>query len=208
MSTSIERENSPKPTLQAPLSPKRRVSLGEVEQRFTRGRSKTVVVEAARRRSPIRAWRAPETGTTQPVEQQQDRTSARADTGRSNRPFARDLATGMRLNEAERAARTRAIEQAWKEERARQSEREAEEQRRAEAAATQQAEEQRRQAEAKRDADERARLALEQAKRFRTKARASTSDGTGASERDKKKRASGSMGGATSKHALASAGSA
>jgi translation initiation factor IF-2 len=70
----------------------------------------------------------------------------------------------------------RAIEQAWKEERARQVELEAETQRRAEAAARQRAEELKRQAEAQREAAERARLALEQAQRFRAEAQARVGD--------------------------------
>jgi translation initiation factor IF-2 len=184
MSTILERKTAPTSTGAAPLSLPRSVRVGEVEQRFARGRSKTVTVEAKRRRSPIGARRAPEATVSQAFERQPERAPAPLGTKGAGRPFARDLEAGTRLSEAERTARMRAIEQAWKEERARQIEREAEEQRRAEAAARQQAEEHKRQAEAKREADERARLALEQAKRFRAEAGAKASEETGTGKRD------------------------
>jgi hypothetical protein len=62
MSTIIERQIDPTTgSLGAPASSwKRRIRAGEVEQRFTHGRSKAIAVEGKRRALPIRAWRAPE----------------------------------------------------------------------------------------------------------------------------------------------------
>lgn len=131
MTTIPERETILKPTRPAPLSLKRSVRVGEVEQRFSRGRLRTVTVEAKRRSSAIRSWRAPETAVSQISEQQPDRAPTRLGTKGAARPVAGDFAAGTRLSEAERTARMRAVEQAWKEERARLTEREAEEQRRA-----------------------------------------------------------------------------
>jgi translation initiation factor IF-2 len=187
MNSTIEREiTAPaKPARPAPLLLKRRVSAGEVEQRFPRGRSKAVTVEVRRRASPIRAWRAAETDLS-PTPKQEDHTPAKVAPVAPGQSFVREAGAGSRLTEVERAARTRAIEQAWKEERARQAQIETEKQQRAEATARQQAEELRRQAEARHESEERARLALEQAKRFGAEARARAGDETtkGAAERE------------------------
>lgn len=115
----------------APLAVKRRVGAGEVEQRFARGRSKAVAVEVRRKTSPIRAWRAAEIDPGQTPEQE-DHATARIATATPRRPFGPEAGAGS--SAVDRAARMRAIEQAWKEERARQAESEAEEQRLAEAA--------------------------------------------------------------------------
>lgn len=127
MTTTIEREiNQPtKPARPAPLLLKRRVSAGEVEQRFARGRSKPVAVEVRRKASPIRAWRAAETDPSQ-TSSQEKRAAARVAAAAPRQPFGREAGAGSRLSAVKRAARISAIEQAWKEERARQVELEAE----------------------------------------------------------------------------------
>lgn len=126
MTMTIEREiNQPtKATRPASLLLKRRVSAGEVEQRFARGRSKPVAVEVRGKASPIRAWRAVEEGPS-PIAEKEDRTGATVATALRRQPFGREARAGSRLRASERAARMRAIEQAWKEERARQAELEA-----------------------------------------------------------------------------------
>ena len=134
MTATIEREiNQPtKPARPAPLLLKRSVSAGAVEQRFARGRSKAAPVEARGRAAPIRAWRAAEMDMSQ-TPRQADRAAARVATAAPRQTLGREAGAGARLSAVERAARMRAIEQAWKEERARQAELEAEEQRLAEA---------------------------------------------------------------------------
>jgi hypothetical protein len=92
-----------------------------------------VTVEVRRRASPIRAWRAAETELS-PIPKQEDHAPARAATA-PRQSLVHNAGTGARLSAVERAARVRAIERAWKEERARQAELEAEKQQRAEAAA-------------------------------------------------------------------------
>lgn len=157
MSTTVERHSHQpsRPADAAPLPLQRRLSAGEVEQRFSRGRSKAVTVEVRRRAAPIRAWRAAEADLTQ-IPKQEARAPAKAGAPAPRQPFIRDAGAGARPNAVERATRMRAIEQAWKVERARQAELETETQRHAEAAAKQRAEELMRQAEAQREAEERA----------------------------------------------------
>jgi hypothetical protein len=141
-----------------PLSLPRDGRMGEVEQRLARRRTQ-VTVEASRR--PLRPADGPKVGR-----------SHRAP-GRLNASGAAPALTAATpRSETERTARMRAVEQAWKEERARLIAREAEEQLSARAAASRLAEEHQRQAEAKQAADRRLRLAIEQAKRFRAEARA------------------------------------
>jgi hypothetical protein len=72
--------------------------------------------------SPIRAWRAGETDLG-PSPEPKDRAPARV----ARQPFGREAEAGARPKAVERAARIRAIEQAWKEERARQAALEAKE---------------------------------------------------------------------------------
>ena len=126
MTTTIEREihQTTKPGRPAPLLLKRRVSAGEPEQRFARGRSQPMAVEVRGRASPIRAWRAAETDPS-PTPRQEDRAAARVAAAAPRQPFGREAGAGARLDAIERAARMRAIEQAWKEEVARQAELEA-----------------------------------------------------------------------------------
>ena len=149
-----------------PLRPRaaRTVSAGDVEQRLACGRRRSAAPQAQRGSSPIRAWRAADTELSK-APQSADRLSAMADGRPAGRHHAAATPTGPRPNGPDRTARMRAIEQAWKTERARQAElgADAEGKARQHAEARRQAEE----LEAKRQADERIRLALARAKRFR-----------------------------------------
>lgn len=128
MSTTVERHSHQpsRPADAAPLPLQRRLSAGAVEQRFSRGRSKTVAVEV-RRAAPIRAWRAAGADLTQ-IPKQEARAPAKAGAPAPRQPFGREAGAGARPTAVDRATRMRAIEQAWKDERARQAELEAEEQ--------------------------------------------------------------------------------
>ena len=141
----------------------RTVGAGEVEQRLARGRPSSAVAEPRRNRS-IRAWRAADAEVSK-APRRADRPSAMLDTKPAGCRPAAASPTGPRPNDSERTARMRAIEQAWKAERARQAELEADadDETRQDAEALRQAEAR----EAKRQADERIRLALERAKQFR-----------------------------------------
>src|SRR5512144_888324 len=134
---------------------------GEVRQRLAHGRSKAVTVEVKRRRSPSVAPRAAESAGDH-GSKQGTAFLARPNTAAAGRSVAREVAAGSQLTEAERAARMRAFELAWNEERRRQAEQQAEEQRRVEAeAADRHAAEE----EAKRQAEAAAKLAAEEAAR-------------------------------------------
>lgn len=120
MTTTIERDIHQPSRLSRPtaLPQKRRASLGD-EQGVARDRSKPV---ARGRASPIRAWRAADTDSSV-VPGPEARTAAEGFPQSSSR----DPGAGARPGALERAARMRAIEQAWKEEQARQAELDAEE---------------------------------------------------------------------------------
>ena len=132
MTTTIDRDIRQRtgPARPALLAEKRRPSAGKVEQRLAGERSNPV---AQGRASPIRAWRAAETDASQ-TPSAEARTAAKTPAGAFRQPSSRDTGAGARPGALERAARMRAIEQAWKEELARQAELETEEQRLAEAA--------------------------------------------------------------------------
>jgi hypothetical protein len=140
----------------------RTVGAGEVEQRLTHGRWRFAAAGEQRGNSPLRAWRAPATevgGAPQRV----DRLSAMPDDKPAGRHPGAPTPTGPRPNGPDRMVRMRAIEQAWKAERARQAEFEAAQAESEARQALRQAEE----LETKRQADERIRIVLERAKRFR-----------------------------------------
>jgi hypothetical protein len=86
----------------------------KLEARSARERSNPKAVEAKGSASPIRAWRAADADPA---------LTAREAAGGATRghPFGGD-GSGPRRTTTDRAARMRAIEQAWKDERARQAE--------------------------------------------------------------------------------------
>lgn len=101
---------------------KRNASVGEPDQRLmreVRDPNKPRTVEATGRPSPIRAWRAAEAHPSQ-TPRHDERTAASVTTAAPRQPSGREPGSGR--SAIERAARMRAIEQAWKEERARQAE--------------------------------------------------------------------------------------
>lgn len=101
-----------------PASPPAERSIGAgLDQRSARDRSKPKALAARGSDSPIRAWRAAEAGPSGTAGEQ---VRAAANSGRH--PFGGDGGSGPRRSTTERAARMRAIEQAWKDERARQAE--------------------------------------------------------------------------------------
>jgi hypothetical protein len=109
-----------------PESPrlKRSVGAGDLDQRFTRemrDRPENRAVEARGSASPIRAWRAAEADPSQ-TQRQSGRAAASATTAAPRQPSGREAGAGSGRSAIERAARMRAIEQAWKEEQARQAE--------------------------------------------------------------------------------------
>jgi hypothetical protein len=123
MTVSIERaiRQPTRPARPAALPQKRRARAGEVEQGFVRDRSKPV---ARSRPSPIRAWRAAGTDPSQTA-WSEARPAAKVAAAALRQASGRDAQAGARVGVLERAARMRVIEQAWKEERARQAELEA-----------------------------------------------------------------------------------
>lgn len=160
MTICTNRDNNTEPLR---LRATRTVGAGDVEQRL-RGRPRSAAAAEQRGRAPIRAWRAADNDVSK-APQRAHRFCAMPDARPASRNPAAATATGPRPNGPERTARMRAIEQAWKAERARQAELEADaaDNTRQRAEALRQAEA----LEAKRQADERIRRALERAKRFR-----------------------------------------
>src|SRR5919106_797025 len=152
----------------------RTVGAGDVEQRLARGRPRSAAAAEQRGGAPIRAWRAADNDVSK-APQRALRFWPMPDAKPPSQNPAAATATGPRPNGPERTARMRAIEQAWKAERARQAELEAdaEDNTRLHAEALRQAEA----LEAKRQADERIRLALERAKRFRAEIGAKAASG-------------------------------
>ena len=100
--------------------PKRSVGAG-LDQRSAPDRSKPKAVEAKGSASPIRAWRAADANPTHTPPQGIGAAAGIATSG-PRHPFGGDGGSGARRSTTERAARMRAIEQAWKDERARQAE--------------------------------------------------------------------------------------
>lgn len=103
---------------------KRNASVGEPDQRLmreVRDPNKPRAVEARGRPSPIRAWRAAEAHPSQ-TPRHDERAAASVTTAAPRQPSGREAGAGSGRSAIERAARMRAIEQAWKEERARQAE--------------------------------------------------------------------------------------
>jgi hypothetical protein len=90
------------------------------DPRAVRDRSKPKAVEAKGSASPIRAWRSAEADATHTP--QQGSGAASIATAGPRHPFGGEGGSGARRSTTERAARMRAIEQAWKDERARQAE--------------------------------------------------------------------------------------
>jgi hypothetical protein len=103
------------------------VEAGGIKERFARRQSKAIAGQHKRRSSTSRAWRAAEIDAARALKQGN---SASAETI----TFALDDGAGSQQSAAQRAARMRAIEQAFRDELRRQTEAEAEE-RRAETAA-------------------------------------------------------------------------
>ena len=139
----------------------RTVGACAVEQRLARECPSSAAAHKQGGRSSIRAWRATDTKVSK-APQSADRLSAMPDAKPASRHPAAAAATWPRPNGPDRTARMRAIEQAWKAERARQAEFEAAHAETDVQQALRHAEE----VEARRRADERIRLALEHAKRF------------------------------------------
>jgi hypothetical protein len=109
------------PGTAGPASPRPKRSGGAgPDQRSTSDRSKPKAVEAKGGASPIRAWRAADAGASHTP--QQATGAAGGATAGPRHPFSGEVGSGARRSTTERAARMRAIEQAWKEERARQAE--------------------------------------------------------------------------------------
>jgi hypothetical protein len=106
------------PATAGPASSRPSRSVGDVGQRFGGERSRPKAIQAKGSASPIRAWRAAENGA--PRQEAQGAASATAPAPRH--PFGGEGGSGPRRSATERAARMRAIEQAWKDERARQAE--------------------------------------------------------------------------------------
>src|SRR5687767_568081 len=91
------------------------------DPRAARDGSKPKAVEAKGSASPIRAWRAGDADATH-TSQQGIGAAASIATAGPRHPFGGEGGAGARRSTTERAARMRAIEQAWKDERARQAE--------------------------------------------------------------------------------------
>ena len=107
----------PQPATVGPASPAAKRSFGAGhDQRPARDGSKPKPVQAKGSASPIRAWRAAEPGANETPGEEM-----RAAASSVRHPFGGDGGSGPRRSTTERAARMRAIEQAWKDERARQA---------------------------------------------------------------------------------------
>jgi hypothetical protein len=117
MSTFIARATR-EPATARPATPRPKRSGGASPgPRPAHDRSKPKAVEAKGSASPIRAWRAADADATQ-----QGSGAAGTATAGPRHPFGGDGGSGARRSTTERAARMRAIEQAWKDEHARQAE--------------------------------------------------------------------------------------
>jgi hypothetical protein len=120
MSTFIARAMR-QPATAGPIPPRPKRSGGAgPDQRSARDRSKPKAVEAKGSASPIRAWRAADADPAHTAEQGFGAAAGSATPG-PRHPFGGD-GSGPRRSTTDRAARMRAIEQAWKDERARQTE--------------------------------------------------------------------------------------
>ena len=113
----------------------RTVAVGDNEEPFARWRSRVTAKQHKRRNSTIRAWRALDTEVTRaPKQVAQDAKRVGAE---AVRPLvALENGAGSQQSAGRRAARMRAVEEAFRDELRRQFEAEAEEQRRPETAAT------------------------------------------------------------------------
>lgn len=121
MSTFIARALR-QPATAGPIPPRPKQSAGAgLDQRSAGDRSKPKSVEAKGSASPIRAWRAADADPTHTPQQGTGAGASTANPG-PRHPFGGDGGSGARRSTTERAARMRAIEQAWKDERARQAE--------------------------------------------------------------------------------------
>jgi hypothetical protein len=116
MSTSITRAMR-QPATAGP-APARSGGAG-ADQHAARDGSKPKAVEAKGSASPIRAWRAADADATRTP--QQGSGAAGIAAAGPRHPFGGEGGVGARRGTTERAARMRAIEQAWKDERARQA---------------------------------------------------------------------------------------
>jgi hypothetical protein len=116
---------SARPTRRAtagPASPPAKRAIGTgLDQRSARDGSKPKAVEAKGGASPIRAWRAADAGPSHTLQQGNGAAASSATAG-TRHPFGGEGGSVPRRSTTERAARMRAIEQAWKDERARQAE--------------------------------------------------------------------------------------
>jgi hypothetical protein len=118
MSTFIARALR-EPATAGPARTKRSGGAG-LDQRPPRDLSKPKAVETKGRASPIRAWRAADAGPSHTP--QQGIAAAAGATAGPRHPFGGEGGSVARRSTTERAARMRAIEQAWKDEHARQAE--------------------------------------------------------------------------------------
>jgi hypothetical protein len=119
MSTFIARALR-EPATADPPRPRRSDGAG-LDQRSARDRSKPKAVEAKGSASPIRAWRAADAEPTHTPPQGIGVAASIATPG-PRHPFGGEGGSGARRSTTERAARMRAVEQAWKDEHARQAE--------------------------------------------------------------------------------------
>jgi hypothetical protein len=120
MSTFIARAlQEPATAGPAPARAKRSGGAG-LDQRSPHDRTKPKAVEAKGRTSPIRAWRAADAGPSHTPQQGSGAAASIAAAG-ARHPFGGEGGAVPRRSTTERAARMRAIEQAWKDEHARQS---------------------------------------------------------------------------------------
>lgn len=104
---------------------------GGIEERFARRRSRVTAKQHKRRNSTIRAWHAPDAEAARtPKQVAQD--ARRVDAEAVRPPFALENGGGSRQSAARRAARMRAVEEAFRNELRRQLAAEAEDQRRPE----------------------------------------------------------------------------
>ena len=158
MTIQVNRDDAREPLC---LPTPRTVDPGRVEGRVARGRPRSAGAKPWGKPA-IRAWRAADAEVSK-APQRADRLSATLDGKPVGCPRAAATPAGPRPNGPDRTARMRAVEQAWKAERARQAELEAaaDDKAREPAEALRQAEE----LEAKRQADQRIRVALERANR-------------------------------------------
>jgi hypothetical protein len=122
MSTFITRAMRQPATAGPAARPKRSLGAG-FDQRAAHDRSKPKAVEAKGSASPIRAWRAADADPTHTPQQGNGAGASNATAGPSH-PFGGEGGSGARRSATERAARMRAIEEAWKDERARRAEHE------------------------------------------------------------------------------------